>query len=95
MLQGIGWKTLEARRSDIILQLMYNITHNNTVVYVEEIGMVEADGLTKANHYLKCRAIGAVTAQRHDSFVARTIPEWKRLTTVAAEATSPTSLARR
>ena len=74
MLNALGWKTLEARCRDTRLQLIYNITHNNTAVSAEEIGMVEADGRTKANNHFKFRAIGAVTAQLHGSFVARTIP---------------------
>ena len=32
---------------------------------MEELGMVAADGRTKANHNFKFRAIGAVTAQLH------------------------------
>ena len=69
---------------------MYNITHNNTAVSAEELGMVAADGRTKANHNFKFRAMGAVTAQLHGSFVARTISEWNRLPAAAAEAVSPT-----
>ena len=52
----------------------------------EELGMVAADGRTKANHQFKFRAIGAVTPQLHASFVARTIPEWNRLPAAAADA---------
>ena len=70
---------------------MYNITHNNTAVSAEELGMVVADGRTKANHHFKFRAMGAVTAQLHGSFVARTIPEWNRLPAAAADAVSSTS----
>ena len=43
--------------------LYYNITHNITAVSAEELGMVAADGRTKANHHFKFRAMGAVTAQ--------------------------------
>ena len=82
MLNDLGWKTLDARRSDSRLQLMYNITHNNTAVSADELGMAAADGRTKANHQFKFRAI--VTAQLHGSFVAPTIP-------AAADAASPTS----
>ena len=71
-------------------QGQHNITHNNTAVSAEELGMVAADGRTKANHNFKCRAMGAVTAQLHGSFVARTIPEWNRLPAAAADAVSPT-----
>ena len=60
-------------------------------VSAEELGMVAADSRTKANHHFKFRAIGAVTAQLHGSFVARTIPELNRLSAVAADAVSPTS----
>ena len=56
--KALGWKTLEARRRDTKLQHMYNVTHNNMAVSVEEIRMVDADGRTKANHHFKCRAIG-------------------------------------
>ena len=75
MLKILGWKNLEARRRDSRINLMYKITHNITAVSAEELGMVAADGRTKANHHFKCRAMGAVTAQLHGSFVARTIPE--------------------
>ena len=91
MLNYLGWKTLDARRRDSRHQLMYNITHNNTAVSAEELGMVAADGRTKANHQFKFRAIGAVTAQLHGSFVASTIPEWNKLPAAAADAASPTS----
>ena len=94
MLKNLGWKTLHARRRDSRLQLMYNITHNNTAMSAEEHEMVAADGRTKANHQFKFRAIGAVTARLHGSFVARTIPEWNRLpaaAAAAADAASPTS----
>ena len=91
MLKTLGWKNLEARRRDSRLNLMHNITHNITAVSAEELGMVAADGRTKANHHFKFRAMGAVTAQLHGSFVARTIPEWNRLPAAAADAVSPTS----
>ena len=70
---------------------MHNMTHNNTAVSAEELGMVAADGRTKANHHFKFRAIGAVTAQVHGSFVSRTIPEWNRLPAAAVDAVPPTS----
>ena len=54
MLNTLGWKNLEARRRDSRLNLMYNITHNNTAVSAEELGMVVADGRTKANHHFFC-----------------------------------------
>ena len=53
MLNTLGWKNLEARRRDSRLNLMYNITHNNTAVSAEELGMVAGDGRTKANHDFK------------------------------------------
>ena len=68
---------------------MYNITHNNTAVSAEELGIVAADGRTRVNHNFKFRAMGAVTAQLHGSFVARTIPECNRLPAAAADAVSP------
>ena len=91
MLKTLGWKNLEARRRHSRLNVMYNITHNITAVSAEELGMVAADGRTKTNHHFKFRAMGAVTAQLHGSFVARTIPEWNRLPAAAADAVSPTS----
>ena len=50
---------------------MYKITHNNTAVSAEELGMVAADGRTKANHNFIFQAIGAVS---HNSMV-RLSPE--------------------
>ena len=57
MLNALGWKTLDARRRDTRLQLLHNITHNNTAVSAGEIRMVEAECRTKANHHFKFRAI--------------------------------------
>ena len=91
MFNALGWRNLEARRRDAILQLMYNIPNNNTAVSAEELGMVAADGRTKATHHFTFQAIGAVTAQLHGSFVARTVPEWNRLPAAAADAAPPTS----
>ena len=90
MLNTLGWKNLEAIRRDSRLNLMCNITHNSTAVSAEELGMVAADGRTKASHHFKFRAMGAVTAQLHGSFVVQTIPEWNRLPAAAADAVSPT-----
>ena len=47
MLKDLGWKTLQSRRRDSRIQLMYNITHNNTAVSAEEIGMVAAHSKNK------------------------------------------------
>ena len=74
---------------------MFNITHSNTAVSAEELGMVAGEGRKKANHNFKCRAIGTFTAQLHGSFVARTIPEWNRLPATAADAASPTTFHQR
>ena len=70
---------------------MYNITNSNTAVFAGELGIMAGDGRTKANHHFKFRAMGAVTAQLHGSFVVRTIPERNRLPAAAADAVSPTS----
>ena len=71
MLKTLGWKNSEARRRDSRLILMYNITHDNTAVSAEELEKMAADCRTNANLHFKCRAMGAVTAQLHGSFVAR------------------------
>ena len=52
-------ENVEARRRDSRLTLMYNITHNNTAVSAEELGMVVADGRTKANHYFQISSHGS------------------------------------
>ena len=53
MLKTIGWKNVEARRRGSRRNLMCNIAHNNTAVSAEELGMVAADGRTKAKHHFK------------------------------------------
>ena len=93
MLNTLGWKNLEARRRDSRLNLMYNITLNNTVMSTEELGMVAADGRTKANHHFKFRAMGAVTAQLHGSTTAIPFvtgaPNYVSLTTILSRASHP------
>ena len=90
MLKDLGWKTLEASRRDSRLQLMYNITHNNTAVSAEELGMVAADGRTKANHQFKFWAMSGYSTAPW-IVCAHTIPEWNRLPAAAADAASPAS----
>ena len=43
-------ENLEARRRDSRLTLMYNITHNNTTVSAEELGMVVSSYVTSVAH---------------------------------------------
>lgn len=79
MLHELGLKNLQDRRRDLRLALLFKLVHGQVNVRTEDIGLVEADGRTRANHRHKFRAIGAHTSAYKYSFAVRTVADWNRL----------------
>ncbi len=77
MLDSLQWPSLESRRENQRLVLMYKIVHG--LVAVPSTKLVPADDRTRSNHQYKFRAISASSSAYKNSFFPRTIPAWNNL----------------
>ena len=55
----------------------------------EDIGLVQADGRTRANHRFKFRAVSASSTGLRQSFAARTVADWNSLPASAVDQATP------
>ena len=76
-MQELKWKTLEDRRKDLRLILMYKIV--NGLVAVPATPLEPACDRTRANHQYKYRTIRTTCDIAKYSYFPRTIPEWNVL----------------
>ena len=86
LLQKLEWPTLEHRRSNQRLTMMYKVVQG--LVAVPASSLEPADTRTRANHAFKFRSITTATTQYKHSFFPRTIPEWNNLKKEVAESGS-------
>ena len=77
LLENLKWKTLEERRKDLRLILMYKIV--NGLVAVPTTPLKPASGCTRANHQFKYQTIRTNCDTSKYSYFPRTIPEWNNL----------------
>ena len=85
LLTRLGWATLEQRRENQRLTMMYKVVHG--LVAVPTTHLTATDFRTRANHSYKFRTISNSTTYKY-SFFPRTIPSWNLLPAETAEATS-------
>ena len=91
MLESLQLDTLEERRRQASLALLYKILHGEVAVPPEELGIYlnqrASRGLTTKTKLLVPRC---TTTAKATHFVSRTIPQWNRLpeSTTAAETVS-------
>jgi hypothetical protein len=88
MLSQLGLESLELRRKNQRLIMMYKIVHRVVALSTQDLGILPADGRTRSAHKFKLRVPRASTAELKNSFVNRTIPDWNRLPASQAEAGS-------
>ena len=88
MLAKLKWPTLEARRHDQRLTLMYKVVHGLVAVTPDDLDIENADGRTRRTHRHKFREKRARTDDCKFSFTNHTIPEWNKLPAELAEAGS-------
>ena len=88
LLKDTHLDSLESRRRDSRLTLMFKMVHNHVAISPQDIGLDRADGRTRAAHKHKFRERGSRKDQLKHSFVVRTVPEWNRLPASVAEAVS-------
>ena len=78
MLKSLGWESLQGRRRDIRIALMYKIVHAQVAVPTNDL-LVKANSRTRANHKYMFRHIPATSAAYKHSFFPRTVPQWNNL----------------
>ena len=88
MLEQLGLESLESRRQDQRLILMYKVMHELIGTSLEDLALEKADGRTRAPHKFKLKHQSPTTPEHRHSFVNHTIPEWNRLPATMAEADS-------
>ena len=81
-------RTLEERRLQQRLTLLFKIVHGVVVVAPEDLGLEAADGRTRSSHRHKYKEKRARTNRLKFSPVYRSIPTWNRLPASVAEAGS-------
>jgi len=80
-----AWATLEQRRENQRLTMMYKVVHE--LVAVPTTHLTVADSRTRANHSYKFRTFSCNSTTYKYSFFPRTIPSWNLLPAETAEAT--------
>ena len=88
LLLDTGLDSLEARRRDARVTMLFKIVHGLVAITTDELGLEAADSRTRASHRHKFREKGSRTNMSKFSFVSRTVPDWNRLPATAAEAES-------
>ena len=86
--EELGWKTLEERRLQQRLTLLYKILNGEVIITPEDLGLEEADSRLRSSHRHKFREKRARTNRLKNSTIYRTIPTWNRLPAHVAEAGS-------
>ncbi len=88
ILEDLGLGTLEERRQQQHLTLMYKILHGTVALTPADLGLLPAENRTRTTHIHKLRHQGSTTKELLHSFIPRTITEWNRLPASLAEAGS-------
>ena len=88
MLEQLGLESLESRRRDQWLILMYKVMHELIGIASEDLALEKANGRTRAAHKFKFKHQSPTTTEHCHSFVNLTIPEWNQLPPTMAEADS-------
>ena len=83
---GPGLTSLERRRRDAQITILYKMVHGLVNITKEELGLVPSDKRTRASHRYKFKEIEAKVDISKFSYVNRTVPGWNRLPAAVAEA---------
>ena len=89
LLEDTSLDTLENRRREARLSLMWKVTHDHVAVTPEQLGLSPPDWRTRTGvtgHAHRYKEIKARKERLKNSFVGRTVPEWNRLPAAVAEA---------
>ena len=87
MLQKLEWRTLEQRRADIRLTMLFKI-HNN-LVDINSDQLVPGQGILGSAHPHRYMPVSKQNADQYNAFFPRTIPQWNRLDAGVVDCKSP------
>ena len=85
MLDSLGWRSLEHRRTDTRLGLLYKI--RNEMVHITNPNLRPVSGMTLSAYPHKLVNIRKYTASQFNSFYPRTVRQWNDLDSDVALAT--------
>ena len=88
LLSDTGLDSLEHRRRDARVTMLYKMVHGLVNISTEELGLEPADQRTRASHRHKFKDRGGRSNQIKFSFASRTVPDWNALPAIVAEAGS-------
>ena len=86
LLADTGITSLEQRRRDARITMLYKMVHGLVNITTEELGLVPSDKRTRAAHRYKFKEEKAKVDLSRFSYVNRTVPDWNRLPAAVAEA---------
>ena len=86
LMKDMQWNTLEKRRQNQRMCMMYKISHQ--LVAVPPTQLIPPNRRTRSNHCYKYQTIRANTTVYKNSFYPRSIPEWNDLSADLAESPS-------
>ena len=82
MLNELGWESLEERRRELRLALMYKVVFGFVAVSAEDIDtevLIKSDSRTRAAHEFKFKQLNCQSTAYLQSFFPRTIQDWNGL----------------
>ena len=78
MISNLQWDSLQARRRQARLVMMYKILHRSVAIPADHILTVNTSR-TRSSHHLKLHHLATNSTAYKQSFFPRTIPEWNAL----------------
>ena len=81
MLQRLEWRTLEQRRADTRLTMLYKINSGKVDISSDQLVHYSPDSILGSAHPHRYLPIGKENADQYQSFFPRTIRQWNRLDT--------------
>ena len=88
LLEELGWSTLQERRKNLRLTLLFKILNDHVAVPPDELNIIRYNSRTRSANSMKLRQITTSTDQYKHSFVPRTIINWNSLSNDAVGATN-------
>jgi hypothetical protein len=79
MLDTLGWKTLEERRMESRLTMIFKISHNLVDFNTDQYLKLHPESKTRGSHALKYQIRKAIKDVFKYSYFSRTIREWNKL----------------
>ncbi len=95
MINKLGWQSLELRRRNLRLSLLYKIINDHVAVTASSLNLEKADSRTRATHQHKLKTPRTNTRQLQNFLPCRTIPVWNKLPASVVEASTTVTFSAR